>query len=207
MFRVGSLLLLALFTMAGCGGGASSPAGSAGSSSQLFVSANAADLVLKANQVGHGWLTVPDQTHEVSVEDAMKGDPPAIKALEKPAYRSGYQGLYIDSKSPQHNGALVGAFTFQNQAVASQVVDAWTTHSAKGLQHAQLLHPPAGAPGDRISGFEGMAPQNGKLVPMCFVMWSHGNAIGGIFLFGKDAKVPRLYQLATAEDARITRSL
>lgn len=204
-FSRGSWLVAAglALSITGCGGGSASPAG-ATSPATVFVTADAAQLVLKAGDVGSGWLVVPDQTHDVSLQDAEKGDPPAIKKLEEGSYRSGYQGLYIDSNRAQHNGVLVGAFTFQSQTVALQVADAWSTHSAKDLKNAELLHPPSDAPGDHISGWKGEAPQNGKMVPMCFVLWSHGNAVGGIFLFGKNASEQRLYRLAATEDHKLT---
>jgi hypothetical protein len=41
------------------------------------------------------------------------------------------------------------------------------------------------------------------MVPVYTVMWSHGDTIGGVFLFGHKASVSQAYRIAAAQDARL----
>jgi hypothetical protein len=131
----------------------------------------------------------------------MKGDSASLRKIEQPSYRSGYQGLYADGNK---DGVLIGAFTYNNPAVALQVADSWSARNAAQIAHARLLHPPAGVVGGRVSAWQGETPQGRAKVPVYMVMWSHGNTIGGVFLFGHRASAGQAYRIASAQDARLS---
>jgi hypothetical protein len=77
-------------------------------------------------------------THTVSLAESMKGDSASLRKIEPASYRSGYQGLYADGKK---DGVLIGAFTYNNPAVALQLADSWSARNAAQIAHARLLHP------------------------------------------------------------------
>lgn len=187
---------------AGCGGTSSTATSSAPpSSSALFVTADAENLILQPGDVGSGWFAIPKDTHAVSLAESMKGDSVSLRKIERGSYRSGYQGLYTDGRK---DGVLLGAFTYNDPAVALQVADSWSAQTATQIAHARLLHPPTSVVGDRISAWQGQTHEGRALVPVWVVMWSHGNAIGGVFLFGNKASAAQAYRIAAAQDARLT---
>ena len=195
-------LLVCVVLGAGCGGSSSSATTSAPPSpSALFVTAAAQDLILQPGDVGSGWFAIPKDTHTVSLAESEKGDSVSLRKVEQASYRSGYQGLYADGKK---DGVLVGAFTYNNPAVALQVADSWSARNAAHITHATLLHPPGSVVGGRVSAWRGETHQGRAMVPVYMVMWSHGNAIGGVFLFGHKASAAQAYRIAAAQDARLT---
>ncbi len=125
----------------------------------------------------------------------------SLRKIEQASYRSGYQGLYTDGKK---DGVLLGAFTYDNSAAALQVADSWSARNAAQIAHARLLHPPPNVVGDQVSAWQGQTHQGRAMVPVYMVMWSHGNAIGGVFLFGYQASAAQAYHIAAAQDARLT---
>lgn len=186
---------------AGCGGTSSTATTSTPSSpSALFVTADAENLILQPGDVGSGWFAIPKDTHTVSLAESMKGDSASLRKIERVSYRSGYQGLYTDGKK---DGVLLGAFTYNNPAAALQVADSWSAQTATQITHARLLHP-AGVVGDRVSAWQGETHEGRAMVPVYVVMWSHGNAVGGVFLFGNKASAAQAYHIAAAQDARLT---
>ena len=203
--RAGTLLLgfvVCGVLAAGCGGTSSTATTSTPPSpSPLFVTADAENLILQPGDVGSGWFAIPKDTHAVSLAESMKGDSVSLRKIEQASYRSGYQGLYTDGKK---DGVLLGAFTYNNPAVALQVADSWSAQTATQIAHARLLHPPATVVGDHVSAWQGQIKQGRAMVPVYVVMWSHGNAIGGVFLFGNRASAAQGYHIAAAQDARLT---
>jgi hypothetical protein len=195
-------LLACLMLGAGCGGTSSTATTSAPPSpSALFVTAAAQDLILQPDDVGSGWFAIPKDTHTVSLAESEKGDSVSLRKVEQASYRSGYQGLYADGRN---DGVLVGAFTYSNPAVALQVADSWSAQSAAQIVHATLMHPPSSVVGGRVSAWRGEIRQRRAMVPVYTIMWSHGNAIGGVFLFGHKASAGQAYRIAAAQDARLT---
>ncbi len=187
---------------AGCGGTSSTATTSTPPSpSALFVTADAENLILQPGDVGSGWFAIAKDTHTVSLAESMKGDSASLRKIEQASYRSGYQGLYADGKK---DGVLIGAFTYNNPAVALQVADSWSAQNAAHIAHARLLHPPASVVGGRVSAWQGETPQGRAMVPVYAVMWSHGNTVGGVFLFGHKASASQAYRIAAAQDARLT---
>ena len=187
---------------AGCGGASSTTTTSTPPSpSALFVTAAAENLILQPGDVGRGWFAIAKDTHTVSLADSMKGDSASLRKIEQASYRSGYQGLYADGKK---DGVLIGAFTYNNPAVALQVADSWSARNAEQIAHASLLHPPTSVVGGRVSAWRGETHQGRAMVPVYMVMWSHGNTIGGVFLFGDKASAGQAYRIAAAQDARLT---
>jgi hypothetical protein len=187
---------------AGCGGTSSTATTSMPPSpSALFVTAAAENLILQPGDVGSGWFAIPKDTHIVSLADSMKGDSASLRKIEQASYRSGYQGLYTDGKK---DGVLIGAFTYNNPAVALQVADSWSARNAAQIAHARLLHPPTSVVGDQASAWQGQTKQGRAMVPVYMVMWSHGNTIGGVFLFGNRASASQAYRIAAAQDARLS---
>jgi hypothetical protein len=196
-------LVVCVVLAAGCGGTSSTATTSTPaqpSPSGLFVTADPQDLILQPGDVGGDWFAIPSQTHSVSLAQSMKGDSASLRKIERGAYRSGYQGLYTDGKK---DGVLVGAFTYGNPAVALQVADSWSAQNAAQITHAKLLHPPASVVEGRVSAWQGETKQGNAMVPVYVVMWSHGNAIGGVFLFGDKVSAAQAYRLASAQDARL----
>lgn len=196
-------LVVCVVLAAGCGGTSSTATTSAPaqpSSSGLFVTADPQDLILQPGDVGGDWFAIPSQTHSVSLAQSMKGDSASLRKVERGAYRSGYQGLYTDGKK---DGVLVGAFTYSNSAVALQVADSWSAQNAAQITHAKLLRPPASVVDGRVSAWQGETKQGNGMVPVYVVMWSHGNAIGGVFLFGDKTSAAQAYRLASGQDARL----
>ncbi len=195
-------LLLCVVLAAGCGGTSSTATTSTPTSpSALFVTADAENLILQPGDVGSGWFAIPKDTHTVSLAESMKGDSVSLRKIEQTSYRSGYQGLYTDGKK---DGVLLGAFTYNNPAVALQVADGWSAQTATQISHARLLHPPTSIVADRVSAWQGETHEGRAMVPVYVVMWSHGNAIGGVFLFGNKASAAQAYHIAAAQDARLT---
>ena len=90
------------------------------------------------------------------------------------------------------------------RAVGLQVADSWSAQTARQIAHARLLHPPTSVVGDRISAWQGQTHEGRALVPVWVVMWAHGNAIGGVFLFGNKASAAQAFRIAAAQDARLT---
>ena len=194
--------LLCVVLAAGCGGtGSTATTSTTTSPSALYVTADAENLILPPGDVGSGWFAIAKDTHTVSLAESMKGDSLSLREIERTSYRSGYQGLYTDGKK---DGVLIGAFTYNNPAAALQVADGWSTQTATQITHARLLHTPTSIVGDRVSAWQGATREGRAMVPVYVVMWSHGNAIGGVFLFGNKASVGQAYRIAAAQDARLT---
>jgi hypothetical protein len=42
------------------------------------------------------------------------------------------------------------------------------------------------------------------MVTVYMVLWSHGNTVGGVFLFGHKASAGHAYRIAAAREARLT---
>ncbi len=158
---------------AGCGGTSSTTTTSAPPSpSALFVTAAAENLILQPGDVGSGWFAIAKDTHTVSLADSMKGDSASLRKIEQASYRSGYQGLYADGKK---DGVLIGAFTYNNPAVALQVADSWSARNAELIAHASLLHPPTSVVGGRV-GMAGRDPpgaSDGSRLHGHVVSWKH----------------------------------
>src|SRR5262245_54325846 len=97
MAKVWALLLpLAAVALSGCGGGSSAPSTHVAAPGDAQIR-QAKSVVLAVSDIGNGWVTVDRDTKRIGLAKVIKGDPAALKKLEKRSFRSAYQALYANN--------------------------------------------------------------------------------------------------------------
>jgi hypothetical protein len=199
------LLAASAALVAGCGGG--SGAASGPSAGEPAATTNATPplpqselLVLTQGDAGHGFWTVPQRTHPLTFAEAAKGDPAAIKALERRTYLNGYEAQY---GGPQGIGVLTTAAVFRTPEATARVTAAWNRQDVRSLPHAKAVAIHGNAPGSDAVLVHSLVNANGRTIPLWIVQWRRGPVIGAAGIFGPGTTAARALALARVQDHRI----
>jgi hypothetical protein len=199
------LLAASAALVAGCGSG-SSGAASGPSAGEPPATTTAHPLpqsqllVLTQGDAGHGSWTVPQQTHPLSFAEAAKGDPAAIKALERRTYLNGYEAQY---GAPRGIGVLSTAAVFRTPEATAKVAAAWNRQAVRSLPHAKAIAIQGEAPGRGAILVSASFTANGHRIPLWIVQWWRGPVIGAAGVFGPGTTAARALALARVQDHRI----
>ena len=210
MHRVIATLTISVVTLAlaGCGGelpGMADPSTVPDSTAPspleaLRDAATPKDLVLALGDVGDGWALVPSESRAVSVDDAVKGDSAALLKIERPAYRSGYQVLYTNSRS---DGAVCQVYRYANPTVARRIYRIGLRDVPRRNPNWKPMKAPPGM-AQGVSTFRGTEKaRDGRSVPLYIAVWLRGRDIGGVIVFGKGTSPELLARLARKQYQRM----
>jgi hypothetical protein len=211
MRRVVATLAISVpaLALAGCGGElpgmadpSTVPESTAPSPVQALRAAAATpkDLVLASSDIGGGWTVVPSETKALSVDEAVKDDSAALRKIERPAYRSGYQVVYVNA---QGDGAASQAYRYANPAVARRIYRLGLRDVARKNPAYKPMKAPPGAP-QGVSMFRGTdKTPHGSTVPLYIALWVRGRDIGCVLVLGKGTSPKLLVDLARKQDQRM----
>ena len=191
-------LPLAAVALAGCGGGASAPSTHFAAPGDAQIT-HAKTVVLAVSDIGNGWVTVRRQTKTIGLAKVTKGDPAALKQLEKRSFRSAYQALYANNFG---NGVLATVAAWDTHEHAQQVATGWSRQVARKL-HAHLLSAPAAAPVDTFKMWGGRIAQQGHQVPLFAAQWVHNNAVVSVLMFGQGVHQRDLQGIITLQNGKL----
>jgi hypothetical protein len=167
---------------------------------RALAAATPKDLVLSGGDIGGGWTLVPSETRAVSVDEAVKGDPPSLLKIERPAYRSGHQVLYTNVHD---DGAVSRIFRYANPTVARRIYRLGLRDVPRRYPNWKRMKAPAGAP-QGVSMFRTTEKtRDGRTVPLYMAFWLHGQDVVGLALIGKGTSPKLLVRLARKQDQRM----
>jgi hypothetical protein len=193
-------LFLAIPLIAGCGAGGPKEKSASGATSTPPQVVNASHVVLGLAELGAGWVAVAASTKPVTLEESMKSDPVAIQTVERRAFLSAYQAVFVNARK---SGVFSVAFTYRSAIDAKAIANVWNQMNPKKLPGAKLIATPADAPGEGFQLLKAKTGKRGEAVPFYMATWLHGNVIAGVVVFGKGVKPQTLMTLAQKQDAKL----
>jgi hypothetical protein len=205
--RKGIVVALIAPALAACGGGgaatSTTPTGLPLKATSLQAAprapADPEELLLNSDDLGDGWILVPSETRAIGLAEAVKGDPPGLLKIDRPAYRSGYRVLYANLYKV---GVLAAIYRYADAPVARRIF----VYGLRLIPHTNGTVKPIPSPAGAPAGFHlyrGTTKQDGRSVPVYLGAWQRGTDIAIITLLGKGATAPEVVNLARKQDRRM----
>jgi hypothetical protein len=161
-------------------------------------------MVFAAGDFGDaGFVSVPSETHAISLDEAMKGSSPAARPLVETAYRTGFRSMFATQSGSAGAGGSVQVWS--SAAALDRILPLETRdtprYSTPPVRHVPS---PTHVPGRGFALFVGKWDAGAGPVPFYLGMWSHGNISAGILVWSKHASPTSAVALARALDEKIT---
>ncbi len=195
-----ALVALSVPALAACG---ASGAGSQSSNPAKPVAAHPSlprptALVLRAQDIGAGFLVDPSETRRVTLTKELEHESARAEAADRHAFLGGYTATYVH---PGDAGVISQVITYRDTASARIVSTdhAGLTYGIHSLG-AHRIKAPRSAPGQPRFMIAGTV----KGLQLYAYGWQQGTALEMVTLFGRHATVAQLMRLARTQDLRLT---
>jgi hypothetical protein len=195
-----ALLVLAVPSLAACGSGG---AGSGAESHAKPVADRSTlpkptTLVLRAQDIGAGYLVAPDGTQRTTLKQELQHESARARTADRHAWVGGYTVTFVH---PGDAGVVSEAIVYRD-ARSARVVSTDRTGLAYGTRsmHAHAIRAPRSAPGQARFMVSGRV----RGLPLYAYGWQQGSVVELVALFGRHVTVPQLMKLARTQDLRLT---
>lgn len=155
-------------------------------------------LVLKAKDLGEGYVSVGSETRSVPLAEELKHESGIAQAADRRSYLGGFDASYTNRKVYVFSGAA----TYRDAKDARvSFTDAVNRKYGLSSLNGRVVAAPAMAPGQDGTMIVGHAVVGSQRVPVHAYLWRHSNGLGAVAILGRNVTVVQLMRLARAQDA------
>jgi hypothetical protein len=156
-------------------------------------------LVLKAKDLGEGYVSVNSETRSVPLSEELKHESAIAREADRRSYLGGFDASYTNRQIYVFSKAA----TYRNAADARvSFTDAVSRRYGLSSLNGRVVPTPAIAPGLDGTTVVGYAVAGSQRVPIHAYLWLHSNGLGAVAILGRNVTIAQLMRLARAQDAK-----